>query len=94
MARVASALSPSLMGQYMAHNGIIGTGSESQSSPGLRCVLLPSPRSPAPSRGRLLRVPQRSAGRRQAPTGVSIFIKIDLAYSVLLCEFPTGKQKW
>ena len=30
MVRLASALSPSLSGQYMAHNGIIGTGSESK----------------------------------------------------------------
>lgn len=30
MVRLALALSPSLSGQYMAHNGIIGTGSESK----------------------------------------------------------------
>lgn len=37
---------------------------------------------------------KENTGRRQPPVGVSIFIKIYLAYSVLVVEVPTSKQKW
>lgn len=99
MVRLASAVTKSF-GQYMAHNGIIGTGSESEDKPQAAGAsfrpfawssLLSVSRSVLAFLGSVL---QRKLGRRQCPIGMSIFIKIYLAYSVLLCQFPTGKQKW
>lgn len=75
-----------LPGHYMAHSGIIGTGSESwcksQASGAASC---PSAWLSLPSLAFLLSALRRKLWEKGAPLGTSNFTKIDLALGVLLC---------